>query len=74
MEIAVYNQKLQTNDATIRSSREAGDVLIEDLEALKRKLKDLSPNLNWSKFKVSIHGRMRGENTSFKFSMFPAPR
>lgn len=54
IEIASLTQKLQTNLVAIKSSTEAGDVLIEDLDALKRKLKASSCNLNWTKFKVNI--------------------
>lgn len=53
IEIASLSQKLQSNLAIVKTTTEAGDVLLEDLDALKRKLKASLFNFNWIKFKVN---------------------
>lgn len=53
LEIAILSQKLHSNEVIIQNSVEAGDVLIEDLDALKRQAKSLPCTLNWTKLKVN---------------------
>lgn len=55
VEIAMLNRQLLTNEVIIKESVEAGDVLLEDLDAFKRQAKSISCALNWNKFKVSSY-------------------
>lgn len=52
LDLAALNQQLQSNQIIIKNSVEAADVLLEDLDALKRQTKALPCTLNWTKFKV----------------------
>lgn len=85
LEIAALSQKLQTNLSTVKSVTDAGDILLEDLDALKRKLKASSCTLNWTKFKVKtlyIHKKytmykksvkLKAKNLKNYFFPFPFP-
>lgn len=46
--------QLQTKEILIKECVEAGDVLLEDLDGLKRQLHTMPFSLNWTKFKVSL--------------------
>lgn len=52
LEVATLNRELQTHQLIIKDSVDAGDVLLEDLDALKRQAKSMPCTLNWAKFKV----------------------
>lgn len=48
------NFKLDSKDQILKEAVEVGDIVIEDLDSLKRQLKTLPLALNWSKFKVTL--------------------
>ncbi|KAJ8954755.1 hypothetical protein NQ314_007025 [Rhamnusium bicolor] len=51
LELVTLNYKLETKEQNIKESIEAGDILLEDLDGLKRQFKSIPFVINWSKFK-----------------------
>ncbi|CAH1980831.1 unnamed protein product [Acanthoscelides obtectus] len=52
LEIVDLNHRLLQREAIIKEATEAGDILLEDLDGVKRQIKSRSLDINWSKFKV----------------------
>lgn len=52
LENVSLSHQLHINEQIIKDCVEAGDVLVEDLMVVKKQLKPLSLDINWSKFKV----------------------
>ncbi|CAH1980835.1 unnamed protein product [Acanthoscelides obtectus] len=56
LEIVDLNHRLLQREAIIKEATEAGDILLEDLDGVKRQIKSRSLDINWSKFKCRGSG------------------
>ncbi|VEN59482.1 unnamed protein product [Callosobruchus maculatus] len=56
LEILDINHRLLQSEAIIKEAAEAGDILLEDLDSIKKQIKSRSLAVNWNKFKCRGSG------------------
>ncbi|VEN47911.1 unnamed protein product [Callosobruchus maculatus] len=56
LEIVDINHRLLQSEAIIKEAAEAGDILLEDLDSIKKQIKSRSLAVNWNKFKCRGSG------------------